>query len=137
MRLVGAPWQVAESIRTGGVGTRAVTFSASESGTLVYVSRDVEEMQRRLVWFDRSGKELRQLDGRDPVETTTAGALSPDGSRLAVDRRGSIWILDVERGGLTRFGTPGEFSPFGRRRAIASCFNLELIAESTVSRNEL
>ena len=103
LRLVGAPWQVTESIRAQfGV----MTFSASETGALVYVSRDVEEIQRRLIWFDRSGKELQQLDGRDPVETSTVGALSPDGRRLAVDRRDSIWILGTERGGLTRFGTP-------------------------------
>src|SRR5262245_6521559 len=96
MRLVGVPWQVAANIRTGGIGrTAAMTFSASESGTLVYANRDVREVQRRLIWFDKSGKEVRQLDGRDPVEASTIGALSPDGRRLAVDRRDSIWILDT------------------------------------------
>jgi len=124
MRLVGLPWQVAASIQTGGIGrTAAMTFSASESGTLVYASRNVGEVHRRLIWFDKSGKELRQLDGRDAVEASTIGALSPDGRWLAVDRRGSMWILDVARGGLTRFGNLGNFplwAPLGDRLVFQS-----------------
>jgi len=124
MRLVGMPWQVAASIGTGGIGrTGVMTFSASESGTLVYASRDARAVQRRLIWFDKSGKELRQLDGRDAVEASTIGALSPDGRRLAVDRRGSMWILDVASGGLTKFGNLGNFplwAPLGDRLVFQS-----------------
>ena len=108
MMPVGDPWQVADSI-SGGQGT--MTFSASETGSLVYGRGDVERIQRRLVWFDRAGKELQRFDGPDPVDTGSFAA-SPDGRRLAVDHRGAIWLLDVERGGLTKFGPESENFPF-------------------------
>ena len=110
MMLVGEPWHVADSI-SGVALSGTMTFSASETGSLVYGRGDVEAIQRRLVWFDRSGKELQRFDGPDPVDTGSF-ALSPDGRRLAVDHRGAIWLLDLERGGLTRFGTESENFPF-------------------------
>ena len=109
MMLVGEPWQVADSI--SGVALFGMTFSASETGSLVYGRGDVEAIQRRLVWFDRSGKELQRFDGPDPVDTGSF-ALSPDGRRLAVDHREAIWLLDLERGGLTRFTSETESFPF-------------------------
>jgi Tol biopolymer transport system component len=88
-----------------------MTFSASKTGSLVYGRGDVEAIQRRLVWFDRSGKELQRFDGPDPVDTGSF-ALSPDGRRLAVDHRQAIWLLDLERGGLTRFSSEAASFPF-------------------------
>ena len=135
LRLVGAPWQVTESIRSTRLG--AMTFSASETGALVYVNRVVEEIQRRLSWFDRSGRELQQIDGRDPVETSTIGALSPDGRRLAVDRRGSMWIVDVERGGLTRFGAPDEVFPLWAPHGDRLVFQSSLDRGNSLSQRSL
>jgi Tol biopolymer transport system component len=110
MMPVGEPWQVADSI-SGAELSGTMTFSASETGTLTYVRGDVERVQRRLAWFDRSGKELQRFDGQDPVDTSSFAA-SPDGRRLAVDHRGTIWLLDLERGGLTKFGSENENFPF-------------------------
>jgi Tol biopolymer transport system component len=103
MMLVGEPWQVADTI-SGAALTGTMTFSASETGSLVYGRGGVEGAQRRLVWFDRSGKALQRFDGPDAVDTSSF-ALSPDSRRLAVDHRQAIWLFDLERGGLTRFSS--------------------------------
>ena len=122
MTLSGEPWQVAESIRVDT--TQGLTMlSASDAGSLVYRGGDVEALQRRLVWFDRSGKEVQRLDDRDPVNTSHM-ALSPDGRRLAV-RRESIWTLDTARGLLSRFTSGPEdlyplWSPDGDRLVFTS-----------------
>jgi Tol biopolymer transport system component len=122
IRLVGEPWQVTDRINSDAQG---MVLSASETGSLVYVSRFVEQIQRRLIWFDRTGRELHRLDGQDPVEAANIGALSPDGRQLAVDRgpRRGMWILDVEHGGLTRVGTADDvfplWAPHGDRLVFA------------------
>ena len=103
LTLSGEPWQVTESV--GVDQTQGATrLSVSDTGSLVYRGTDVEARQRRLVWHDRSGKELQRLDDRDPVNANHM-ALSPDGRRLAVSRD-SIWMFDTARGLLTRFTIP-------------------------------
>jgi serine/threonine protein kinase/Tol biopolymer transport system component len=103
MMLDGEPWQVAESVRTDV--TRGIAIlSASEARSIVYRPEDFAGVERRLVWFDRLGKEIRRLDDRDPVNTNHM-ALSPDGRQLAVRHDGSISMLDTERGFLTSFTT--------------------------------
>jgi eukaryotic-like serine/threonine-protein kinase len=77
-------------------------FSVSENGILVYASGTLSVA--RLLWFDRSGKQL--------AETGTADVygfprISPDGRKLAVSRASgasssSVWIFDLERGTSSR-----------------------------------
>jgi Tol biopolymer transport system component len=94
----------------------------SDTGSLVYRGTDIEARQRRLVWHDRSGKELQRLDDRDPVNANHM-ALSPDGRRLAVSRD-SIWMFDTARGLLTRFTSQQDsiplWSPDGDRLIFQS-----------------
>jgi eukaryotic-like serine/threonine-protein kinase len=96
-----------------------LALTASTTGVLVYQSR--LNYTTRLVWYDRSGKEL------DPVGPPNlwAPAISPDGRRVAaaLDHSGSgqqnIWVHDLERGittQVTREGTDSahDWSPDGR-----------------------
>jgi len=74
-------------------------FSVSENGVLTYQSGG--RINRQLIWYDRSGKQLSVLG--EPAEYRDV-RLSPDGRRVAVTRidpearSGDIWIYDVARG---------------------------------------
>jgi Tol biopolymer transport system component/predicted Ser/Thr protein kinase len=102
LKVTGEPVPAAEQMGTQGNGL--ADFSVSATGALVFrggVSND-----DRLVWVDRSGKELSDVD--KPAQYGTS-ALSPDGTRLAVDMSDSrsdkrdIWIRDLARGVTSRF----------------------------------
>ena len=81
---------------------RRGNFSVSENGTLIFANGALNEA--RLLWFDRSGKQL--------AETGTADIygfprISPDGRKLAVPTvsgpsSSSIWIFDLDRGTNSR-----------------------------------
>jgi Tol biopolymer transport system component len=97
---VGDPWQVAESVHADQTQGQTV-LSVSAEGSIIYRPENYEAFERRLVWLDRTGKEIRRVDDQDPVNTNHM-ALSPDGRRLAVSRD-SIWLMDLERGFMSRF----------------------------------
>ena len=87
------------------------TFSASETGTLIYQPGSAGA-GTRLTWFDRTGKQLGSLAGPDSYALME---LSPDDKKVAVtvgDPVGVIWIYDVVRDIRTRF-TFGETSSTG------------------------
>ena len=79
-------------------------FSASKSGALVYRGGG-DVSYAKLTWFDRHGKNLGTI--ADANYTTGTLALSPDGSRVAttraIGRNLNLWLLELERGGQTRF----------------------------------
>ncbi|HXI02063.1 MAG TPA: hypothetical protein VNI57_02695, partial [Candidatus Saccharimonadales bacterium] len=102
-KLAGAPVPLVENLPADRFGL--AEFSASAEGTLVY--RRGSSARRRLVWVDRSGKEIAQEGER---EWYTNPALSTDGKRLAVTIASSqiggktdIWLLDLDRGAWSRF----------------------------------
>jgi eukaryotic-like serine/threonine-protein kinase len=101
-RLEGDPFPVAESLPI--VGTAQADFSVSNNGVLVY--RATGGATSRLVWLDRSGREVGQVG---PSAEYRAPALSPDGRFVAVRRRdpgvtgADVWIMDPARGTTTRF----------------------------------
>jgi Tol biopolymer transport system component len=88
----------------GALYSASRAVSASATGTLAYLNDRL--VNTRLEWIDRSGRSLGPLalpDGRYQEI-----AFAPDGRRATVVRYESasesdIWILDLERGGLTRF----------------------------------
>jgi Tol biopolymer transport system component len=122
-RLEGTPQRVASEVHQH-YGPGHAGFSVSPE-VLVYQRREPDQ---RLVWFDRSGRELSELPTRAPVE---GFRISPDGQRLALDiqnrRSGTsdIWIQDLARGAPTRlhFDPTDETRPvwFPDGRRIAYC----------------
>jgi Tol biopolymer transport system component len=104
-----------------------VTFSASANGTLVYgagVSPD-----STITMFDRNGRRQRVIG--QPGQYVQI-SLSPDGRRLAIDRRDpatssyDLWILDLSTGIMSRLtldpanDRDATWSPDGRQIAFSS-----------------
>jgi Tol biopolymer transport system component len=100
--LTGEPVPLAEEVGASGVGLAHI--SASNNGVLVY--RAGATAARRLVWVDRSGKELEEID--EPAEYGNS-ALSPSGDRVVLQiadtgtGNGDLWIRDLRRGVNSRF----------------------------------
>ena len=125
LKITGEPVPAAEQMGTQGNGL--ADFSVSATGALVY--RGGVTNDDRLVWVDRSGKELSDVD--KPAQYASS-ALSPDGTRLAVDMSDSrsdkrdIWIRDLARGVTSRFTfdpaneTSPLWSPDGNRLVFSS-----------------
>jgi Tol biopolymer transport system component len=111
MKTTGEPLPLAEKIGIDAVGL--ARFSVSREGTLAYRTG---EAGSRLVWMDRTGKELdtvgEQGESRNPT-------LSPGGDRLAFNltdpRTGiaDVWVRDLARGSNSRltFGTTNQTAP--------------------------
>jgi eukaryotic-like serine/threonine-protein kinase len=80
-------------------------FSVAMNGTVVY-SKVAAAALSVLAWHDRSGKELGRV-GESGVQANPA--LSPDGSRVAIDitdlkaNNLDVWINDLRKGTSTRF----------------------------------
>jgi serine/threonine-protein kinase len=105
-----------------GITGAGVNFDVSDSGTLIYLARRIE--QRSLVWLSVNG------DAVTPVTTIPPGdyedpRLSPDGSRLVVTRDHDIWVFDLASGRTTRItrdggSQMGVWDPSGTRIAFSS-----------------
>ena len=100
-KITGEPVPLAEQIGTDNVGL--ARFSVSNTGVLAYRTG---ETGGRLVWRDRSGKELGTVGENGQFGNP---ALSAAGDRLAfgvVDARSAkpdIWVRDLARGVNSRF----------------------------------
>ena len=88
----------------GGVDSNMAkaNFSVSENGILVYANGTMSEA--RLLWFDRSGKQLAETAG---VDLYGFPRISPDGRKLAVSKLSAasssgIWIFDLNRNTSSR-----------------------------------
>jgi hypothetical protein len=129
--LSGDPVAVADVGVDPSAALAAVSVSAS--GTIAYRAGPVGQ-QRQLTWFDRDGNELRRIG---PPEERGGpilyGSLSPDGRRLAVQRRVhdnvDIYLVDLERGTFDRFTTEPQadiapmWSPSGNSIVYSSQIN--------------
>jgi eukaryotic-like serine/threonine-protein kinase len=119
--IIGDPVTVADTIATAGPGIGGTSFALA-SGLLAY--RAGTGNGRQLTWFDRSGKVLGTL-GPPDFNGLANPALSPDGSRVAVDRRvqgnSDIWLLD----GTHPFGRRMEATSCSGRTGKASCASIE------------
>jgi Tol biopolymer transport system component/predicted Ser/Thr protein kinase len=126
LELRGQAAPVAEGVLDNEADTGLGAFSASANGTLVFQPRSAPDKQ--FTWYDREGAILGTAG--DPGDYQDM-ALSPDGTRLAVNRRrgdaANIWLLDLSRGGAgTRltFGSASDadplWSPDGSRMIFSS-----------------
>jgi hypothetical protein len=114
--------------RVGAEGSRYAPFSVSESGVLAY-SGGPSRVTTRLTWLDRAGAVAGTVGG--PASYLNL-ALARDDRHVAVSvaegdaERRAIWILDVQRGGMSRLtfdaiaDTSPIWSPDGSRVAFHS-----------------
>jgi len=104
VELSGEAVPVAEPVAVAKPPYRGAAYSASANGTVVWRTGFLSE-QMQLTWFDRSGKELGTLG--EPADYGSP-ALSPDGTRVAVERRDpqtqtrDLWVFDLAHGNSTR-----------------------------------
>jgi dipeptidyl aminopeptidase/acylaminoacyl peptidase len=122
----GSAFPVAE--RVSSEGSRYLSASASDQGTLVFGQGGVPTIQR-MTWFNRNGDPLRVLG--DPT-TYHSLALSPNGKHVAVARASvgsadiDLWLFDAVTGNATHLtntaGLEGSpvWSPDGTRIAYQS-----------------
>jgi WD40 repeat protein len=95
-RVAGAPFALAPQVRSFQT-TGSAEFATSSGGTLVWQSVDDSQ---RLVWFDRSGRELGTMAGPDNY---LGIAISPSAGQVVFSRAApraggfSVWFTDLER----------------------------------------
>ena len=114
-RVIGDAVPIVEDIQHNSGNGRGA-FSVSRAGVLVYRTGEQTGGDRRLTWFDRTGKTLTTVG--DPGNYSDA-SLSPDGHRLAVVERdgqglhADLWLFDLERGIPLRFTSDAddEYAP--------------------------
>ena len=129
LSLAGEPVRIAEEVAYNPSNGRD-TFTVSENGVLAYRTGGVGGLPAsELVWFDRAGKRIGTADG---AGLYMRPALSPDGKRVAVQRRDpqtgadDIWLVDLARSTVSRltFGSFNQthpvWSPDGGRIVFAS-----------------
>jgi len=121
LELSGSPVPVLQGVKSNTLGT--AHYSVSRGGSLVYVS--AQQSVVLPIWVDRSGN-------IQPIAVQPRGfwgpRLSPDGSRLAMSANEALmetWILELDRGALTRFTFEGNnhipiWTPDGKRLVFSS-----------------
>ena len=102
LTLEGTPVPLADSV--------APAFSVSEHGAVVYLplTRSQDAAATRLAWIDRGGQ---VVDTIAQAAGATRPTLSPNNRRLAMVLRGDIWVLELQRGILSRVTTGGVGDP--------------------------
>ena len=101
LEVSGDPFNVMENVLYSSSNNYA-HFSVSENGTLAFSQGT--DLNRQLVWLDRSGKQLSIVG---PPGNYNDIVLSPDGTRAAMQKidngNSDIWIMDLNRGVPVRF----------------------------------
>jgi serine/threonine-protein kinase len=114
LRKDGDPIRVVEGVQ--GAGSRVSDFrgfAMADSGTLAYVPAESVSVQRTLVWVDMQGREQPTMA---PARNYGWARVSPDGQRAGVtisrddSTGGDGWVVDLDRGGVSRLPSPSEFS---------------------------
>ena len=140
--LVSVPFDPSKAILSGSpapvanvVGFQPSTywadFAVSDSGMLIYNVKSGGTLSQ-LVWMDRTGKQLGTL-GQTGMMCNPA--LSPDGSRVAVDiidekaNNVDIWLLSTKDGGNTRF----TFDPQEEEMAVWSRDGSKVVYRSNLA----
>jgi len=101
LRILGPGVPVVEDV-VWNPSTGKAGFAVSSSGTLVYLKASDWNVDRRIAWVDRSGREGRALPEAGQFSEPR---LSPDGRWIALRRSDptwQIWLFDLTRGVLTQ-----------------------------------
>jgi len=96
LKLVGEPVPLFEGVRVRALAD----FALSRSGTLAYVPV-ASATESEFVWVSRDGQ-AKVVDSSWTETSGANGSLSPDGTRLAFQQGGDIWIKQLDRGALSR-----------------------------------
>jgi serine/threonine-protein kinase len=138
LETTGPEFKILDGVKFSGAGGGQYSFS--RNGTLVWISdpdqfpftsedqspvsfRKVAESS--LTWIDRNGVEEKL---QSPPDGYWTPSISPDGRRLAVTINLDIFILELNRGVLTRFTFEGRnhlpiWSPDGQQITFSSARN--------------
>jgi Tol biopolymer transport system component/tRNA A-37 threonylcarbamoyl transferase component Bud32 len=114
LEVMGDAFPIAEQVQFD-LAFSLAAFSASENGVLTYHTGGPLENNSKLIWMDRTGKEIGGLG--DPA-TYYDQRISADGQKVAVSlfdpsaRTIDIWIYEVVRGLRTRFTFDPAFERF-------------------------
>jgi serine/threonine protein kinase len=143
LEFTGSPESLVEQELLTDTGFRISGFSTAQNGTLVFQS--ATDADSRLIWYDRSGKELGQI----PDAGYRYPRISPDGRKLLVSsddaKNGKYFlrIYDLERGVSTRLTDGGSeeeagWSHDGKRiayvTAVGDLFSLyDILADGSSS----
>jgi serine/threonine protein kinase/dipeptidyl aminopeptidase/acylaminoacyl peptidase len=127
LELSGEPSPVADQVES--LQTGASAFSTSENGVLVYQS-GIQSSQ--LVFVDRDGKLVQSVGPPGEYRNAT---LSPDGSRVVIDRNSvgiragsrDLWLYELARGAVSRL----TFDPSENSDAVWSPDGKQIVFEST------
>lgn len=117
--LTGPPRVLVEDLAVTGPGFGPPAYAAAAGGVLVYVPLDPHDLERELVWVDRSGT-AASLNA--PLRSYMHPRLSPDGRQVLTwlrTRDADVWLLDIATRKLTRIVTGiaarrASLSPDGR-----------------------
>ncbi|MFY9530945.1 MAG: protein kinase, partial [Candidatus Acidiferrales bacterium] len=127
LEFMGDAFPIADQVQEDDGRLRGI-FSASENGVLTY-AEGTRDGDRQLLWFDRSGKQVGAVPGKDAYSEPQ---ISPDGKKLAFTLESAgydIWTYDIARAVKTRltFGSAsaqgnisGVWSPDEHRIAYTS-----------------
>ena len=107
--VTGVPVSLADDV--------SINFDISTTGRLLYQAGVTSQAKR--VWVGRDGEVSETID----EGFTVAPRLSPEGTRIAYQATGGIWILDLERGTNTKVVDSGLipiWTPDGSRVTFTS-----------------
>jgi len=101
----------------------ASSFSVSRNGALAYTIGSATTVERQFAWYSRTGKALGTVGSPAGYQQAR---LSPDEKRVAYNRDGDLWLMELASGIASRFtyDTAVEsdpvWSPDGQRVAFYS-----------------